>query len=169
MSADPAKREKGAFMSAMLDRADIAARIPHAGSMCLLDRVLAWSSEDIHCTARSHADAGNPLRSASGLPSASAIEYAAQAMAVHGALVAQGDEPPQPGFLASVRSVELHVPRLDDIDGELQVHARRLAGDARQVMYEFELRAQDERLLARGRAVVVLNTPLAPDAVPSNP
>ena len=41
--------------------------------------------------------------------------------------------------------------------------ARRLSGDAQQVMYEFWLRDGEGRALADGRAVVVLNTPLALD------
>ena len=35
-------------------RVAIAARIPHQGSMCLLDAVLAWDSGQIHCRASSH-------------------------------------------------------------------------------------------------------------------
>ena len=69
-----------------LDRAGIAARIPHAGSMCLLHALLDWSATTIACSAVSHRDADNPLRDAHGLPAAAAIEYAAQAMALHGAL-----------------------------------------------------------------------------------
>ena len=46
----------------MLDRAGIAARIPHQGSMCLLDAVLDWSPTTIACRAVSHADPANPLR-----------------------------------------------------------------------------------------------------------
>ena len=51
--------------------------------------------------------------------------------------------------------------RFDDVAGELQVRARRLSGDARQVLYEFAVTDAEGRALAEGRAVVVLNTPLA--------
>ena len=89
----------------MLDRVAIAARIPHQGSMCLLDAVLAWDSGQIHCRASSHRQPDNPLRAAARLGAACGIEYAAQAMAVHGALLAPAGAPPRPGYLASVRSV----------------------------------------------------------------
>ena len=77
-----------------LDRAAIAARIPHHGTMCLLDAVDAWDSESIRCRATSHRDPANPLRDAGSLPATAAIEYAAQAMAVHGALLAPAARPP---------------------------------------------------------------------------
>jgi len=144
-----------------LDRAGIAQRIPHSGSICLLERLESWDADAIHCTTTTHAQAGNPLRTESGLLAPNAIEYAAQAMALHGGLLAAEGSTPSAGFLASARNVKLAVSRLDDIDGALQVRAKRLSGDDRQVLYEFTVKADDGRSLAEGRAVVVLNTPLA--------
>ena len=144
-----------------LDRAGIARRIPHSGSMCLLDRLAAWDAESIHCTTATHAQPDNPLRTVSGLLSPNLIEYAAQAMALHGGLLAAEGSEPSAGFLASARNVRLSVARIDDIAGELHVHATRLTGDASQILYEFSVRDAAGRALAEGRAVVVLNTPLA--------
>lgn len=154
---------------ATLDRVGIALRIPHQGRMCLLDRLLSWSPEQIHCAAENHRDADHPLRSASGLLSPCAIEYAAQAMALHGALLAPAGARagPRPGYLASVRNVRLAVARLDGVVGPLKVRAERLAGEARQVMYRFEVGDEHGRLLVDGRATVVLDTPLA--RVPAAP
>ena len=145
-----------------LDRDGIARRIPHSGSMCLLDRLQAWDADAIHCTTHSHTQVDNPLRTASGLMAPNLIEYAAQAMALHGGLLAPEGADPSAGFLASARGVRFAVERFDDIDGALQVQARRLSGDTRQVLYEFTVKDAADRLLAEGRAVVVLNTPLAP-------
>ncbi len=144
-----------------LDHAGIALRIPHQGRMCLLDQLVSWSPERIHCAAVSHLEPDHPLRSASGLLSPCAIEYAAQAMALHGALLAPPGAGPRPGYLASVRNVRLAVARLDGVAGPLQVRAERLAGEARQVMYRFELSDEHGRMLVDGRATVVLDTPLA--------
>lgn len=145
-----------------LDHAGIAARVPHAGTMCLLDRLLQWDERHVHCTAIGHAAPDHPLRSATGLLVPAGIEYAAQAMALHGALVAPPEGgTPTPGFLASVRGVTAQVLRLDDIAGPLHVHAERLAGDDRQILYAFALRDDSVRELLAGRATVVLNTPLA--------
>jgi predicted hotdog family 3-hydroxylacyl-ACP dehydratase len=140
-----------------LDQAGIAARIPHSGTMCLLDRLERWSPDSVHCSATSHLDPANPLRGASGLLAPVAIEYASQAMALHGSLCARPDSAPTPGFLASVRGVKLLVPRLDEVPGRLAISAQRLAGDERQALYTFALHSEQGVLLVEGRATVILN------------
>lgn len=139
----------------MLDRVAIAARIPHQGSMCLLDAVLAWDSGQIHCRASSHRQPDNPLRTAERLGAACGIEYAAQAMAVHGALLAPEGAPPRPGYLASVRSVQLAVDRLDDLPQDLDIVAERLSGDEHNILYHFRVEHAGDLLLS-GRAAVML-------------
>jgi predicted hotdog family 3-hydroxylacyl-ACP dehydratase len=64
--------------------------VPHAGKMCLLERVVDCDTASIRCETRSHLDRANPLRRNGHLSSVCAIEYAAQAMALHGALTAPG-------------------------------------------------------------------------------
>lgn len=140
----------------MLDRAWIAARIPHQGSMCLLDKVIEWSPERIRCAASSHRLPDNPLRDAGRLGAACGIEYAAQAMAVHGALLADQSGAPRQGFLASARSVELNASRLDDVAGDLDIVAERISGDGNNVLYGFSV-SGDGRLLLAGRAAVILD------------
>lgn len=140
----------------MLTRDWIEAHIPHKGGMCLLDAVVEWSPERIRCTSASHRRPDNPLRECGRLGAACGIEYAAQAMAVHGALVAGEEAPPRQGFLASVRGVELNVSRLDDVEGDLEVLAERLSGDGDNVLYRFEVHGGGRPLLA-GRAAVILN------------
>ncbi|MBC8055478.1 MAG: hydroxymyristoyl-ACP dehydratase [Rhizobiales bacterium] len=153
--------------SGVLTREGIAALIPHSGTMCLLARLDAWDMQRIVCAATNHRDADHPLRTRRGLLAPAAIEYAAQAMALHGALISQATGvPATPGYLASARGVRLQVLRLDDLPSpiaaadELRIEATRQAGDARQILYAFTVHHAD-RLLAEGRAAVVLNTPLA--------
>jgi predicted hotdog family 3-hydroxylacyl-ACP dehydratase len=151
-----------------LDRAWIERHIPHHGRMCLLDEVLSWDADRISCSSGSHRAAGNPLRARGQLGIACGIEYAAQAMAVHGGALevrppSAGSPPagaaspgsPAAGFLAGVRGVEFHVLRLDDVPGDLICDAVRVAGDRGTALYEFELRSAATRLLT-GRATVVL-------------
>jgi predicted hotdog family 3-hydroxylacyl-ACP dehydratase len=140
----------------VLDHAWIAAHIPHQGSMCLLDTVREWSADAIVCTAISHVDPANPLRANDRLGTANGIEYAAQAMAVHGALLAGHDGAPRQGYLTSVRGVTLHVARLDDLAGELLVRAEHLSGDAHNILYQFSV-CHADRCLLEGRAAVVLD------------
>lgn len=143
-----------------LDQAWIAAHIPHQGAMCLLDAVEQWDAEAIVCRASSHRRSDNPLRAADRLGIANGIEFAAQAMAVHGALLAADDAAPTVGFLTSVREVQWQRPRLDDIPSDLMVHAQRISGSANSLLYQFELRA-DEAVVLRGRASVMLKAPPA--------
>jgi predicted hotdog family 3-hydroxylacyl-ACP dehydratase len=140
----------------VLDHAAIAARIPHQGDMCLLDAVLDWSDAAISCRALSHTSPHNPLRAEGRLGAANGIEYAAQAMAMHGALLAKANDAPRQGYLTSVRSVSLHVTRLDDLPGELLVQAERLSGDSNHILYQFSL-SHAGRCLLDGRAAVVLD------------
>jgi predicted hotdog family 3-hydroxylacyl-ACP dehydratase len=102
------------------------------------------------------------LRAHGRLGSACGIEFAAQAMALHGALLAGAAAavPPRAGFLVSVRGVDLHVARLDDIAGDLEVEAERLLGDGDHLIYGFAIRAGG-RLLLGGRAAAVLDADLA--------
>ena len=107
-----------------LDRDTIAALVPHSGGMVLLDHVVSWDGSFITCWTRSHLDPANPLRRDGRLAATCGIEYALQAAALHGALVAGGVAQPA-GFLAALRDVTLHVDRLDDTAiGELHVEAR---------------------------------------------
>jgi predicted hotdog family 3-hydroxylacyl-ACP dehydratase len=140
-----------------LDRAWIERQIPHQGRMCLLDEVLEWDSHRIRCRSSTHRAIDHPLRAHGRLGAACGIEYAAQTMAVHGALVGGiAGVRPQAGVLASVRGVRLHVVRLDDIASDLICEATRIAGDRSTVLYEFALRGEAHRLLS-GRATVVLD------------
>ena len=139
-----------------LDREWIVKHIPHQGSMCLLERVESWDNDHIRCRTSTHRALDNPLRAYGRLGSSTAIEYAAQAMAVHGALLADLSERPKAGYLTSVRSVEVHVERLDDIACELVVEAERLSGDDNTILYGFRV-SSDQQLLLQGRAAVVLN------------
>jgi predicted hotdog family 3-hydroxylacyl-ACP dehydratase len=139
-----------------LDRAWIASRIPHKHRMCLLDGVVEWDEARVVCRATTHRDVDNPLRAHGRLGAACGIEYAAQAMAVHGALLAAEEAPPRKGYLTSVREVVLHTSRLDDVVADLEIEALRHAGDGNNVVYRFSVRA-DHRELLCGRAAVVLD------------
>jgi predicted hotdog family 3-hydroxylacyl-ACP dehydratase len=139
----------------MLDRPGIAALIPHHGTMCLLDRVAAWSDADIVCHAVSHLDPANPLRRQGRLSTVCGLEYALQAAAVHGALC--GGAPQPAGWLVALRNVAIHRPRLDEAGiGRLRIEAHREHAGAAGLIYRFCLRANDGAALAEGRATISL-------------
>jgi predicted hotdog family 3-hydroxylacyl-ACP dehydratase len=161
-----------------LDRTWIERNIPHHGRMCLLDEVMEWDAQHIRCRSGTHRLPDHPLRSQGRLGIACGIEYAAQAMAVHGALAAGapahgviagaaresrpagkvGKRRSEVGFLAGLREVRLHVLWLDDIEADLICEALLIAGDHGSALYEFALwsEAQPQRLLS-GRAAVVFD------------
>ncbi len=141
-----------------LDRRWIAEHIPHAGRMCLLDEVLGWDLNHIRCSTSTHRNPDNPLRAYGRLGSACGIEYAAQAMAIHGALVAVTAPT---GYIAAVRAVTLLVQRLDDIGSDLIARADRVSSDGTTALYEFSLSSAEKQLLS-GRATIVFDLAATP-------
>jgi len=140
-----------------VDHAWIERHIPHQGAMCLLERVEAWDEERIECRASSHRAADNPLRANGRLAGACAIEYAAQAMAVHGALLAPADtRSARVGYLVSVRDARIHVARLDELADDLAVAASCITRSENNILYQFSVSAAGH-LLADGRAAVIIN------------
>jgi predicted hotdog family 3-hydroxylacyl-ACP dehydratase len=147
-----------------LDRHWIQSHIPHQGGMCLLDGVVSWNSTGVQCHSSTHRDLTNPLRAHGRLAAVCGIEYAAQAMAVHGALIASRiTTSPRntavTGYLASVRNVALYASRLDDIEADLIASAELVTGSEHTVLYDFSVSAGDRVLLA-GRATIVFNATL---------
>jgi len=129
--------------------------------MCLIDEVLDWNDTNIRCRTASHRMDSNPLRTADRLRSECGIEYAAQAIAIHGVLNgAPLGTTPVAGMLAGARGVTLHVNRLDDLAGDLVIQCSRISGDDTALLYDFSIAWAAKTLLA-GRATIVLRRPSA--------
>lgn len=141
---------------------DLRALIPHAGGMCLLERVLEWNADRIRLATTTHRSPTNPLRRGDRLHAIHLCEYGAQAMAVHGGLKARAEGTvAAPGFLVALRAVQLHVRRVDDLDGELIVTGDCLMAGAGSWQYSFSIEHAG-RTIAEGRAAVMAQP--APDA-----
>lgn len=141
-----------------LGRERIALLIPHGGSMCLIDEVVDWDARRIHCRSRSHLDPAHPLRRDGRLAALHLIEYGAQSMAIHGGLDAQSrGETAAPGLLVSAREVQLHVERLDDLPGALELHAEQQLANGNGWLYAFRALC-GERLLGSGRLAVMISS-----------
>ena len=139
----------------IIGRDEIAHLIPHAGAMCLLDGVLAWDRESIRCLSTRHRTPDNPLRQEGRLGALCGIEFAAQAMAIHGGLTGAVGERPRGGYLASLRDVICRRDRLDDLADDLIIEAVYLMGDGARVIYSFTVGGRGQEILT-GRATVVL-------------
>lgn len=143
----------------MLAREDIARLIPHQGAMCLWDEVVDWDAQRIHLRAHNHRDPSHPLRHRDRLHAVHLCEYGAQAMAVHGGLLARAaGEGVKPGMLVALRGIQLHVARIDDLPGALDVEAQCLIADAAGSQYAFTI-LHAGQILAQGRAAVLHSLP----------
>jgi predicted LPLAT superfamily acyltransferase/predicted hotdog family 3-hydroxylacyl-ACP dehydratase len=145
-----------------IERSEIRTLIPHSGSMCLLERVLEWDDRSILCRSNTHRDTANPLRRDGQLSAVHALEYGAQAAAVHGGLRARAaGGTAAPGYVAAFRDAQLHVKRIDDLDAPLQVRATRLFGDQASTVYECRVSAGDV-VIAEGRIAIMPREPHNP-------
>jgi predicted hotdog family 3-hydroxylacyl-ACP dehydratase len=146
----------------LIGREELCRLIPHAGAMCLLDGVIRWNEESIECISGSHRDPGNPLRKQDRLAGVHAIEYGAQAIAVHGGLIAQAEgDKAEPAMLAALRDVTLSVSRLDQLPAPLQISAKCLIASGGNLLYAFTVTAGDSPV-ASGRATVIVPEPSSP-------
>ncbi|MFN3416411.1 MAG: hydroxymyristoyl-ACP dehydratase [Caldimonas sp.] len=137
-----------------LDRTDIERRVPHAGAMCLLDGVLHWDREHIVCQAAAPT-ADHPLAREGRISSVIAPEYAAQATAVHGALL-DAHSRPRAGVLAKLAQVDLLRADIPHDAGPLKIQAELLSREASGCFYAFEVSAAGQAI-ARGRLIVAFN------------
>ena len=139
----------------MLERADFVDLIPHAGPMCLIERVADWDDDHLRALTAGHRDPDHPLARGGRLAALHALEFAAQAMAIHGALrAARAGTTLAPGFLAGARHLALHAARLDDRPGDLVIDVERRFAQQGDLIYGFSVAAGDTPL-ATGSATVV--------------
>ncbi len=130
--------------------------IPHAADMCLLEQVVSWDEKGVVCAMQSHQSLKNPLRSNDQLSAIHAIEYGAQAVAVHSGLLAhEKGEVIKLGYLAALRQIQLHCSRLDKIASILTVEATQLLSDAGNLMYSFAVTTEG-RPIADGRVIIMI-------------
>ena len=140
----------------MIDRAGILALVPHQGAMCLWGEVLSWDARTVRLRSDTHRDPRHPLRCGDRLHAVHLCEYGAQAMAVHGGLLAQArGECAGAGFLVALRGIALHVARIDDLPGPLECEAEALVVGETGQQYAFRI-THAGALVAEGRAAVML-------------
>ncbi len=134
---------------------NLRAHLPHAGSMCLLDELVSWDNRSIRCHAFHPADPNNPLRRNGRLAAVHMIEYAGQAAALHGGLLAQrqGVEL-TPSGLAAIRNLELHVKTLDAVPPPLVIEVHCIFDTGASSIYAFCIKGGGQNL-STGRLIVM--------------
>jgi predicted hotdog family 3-hydroxylacyl-ACP dehydratase len=141
-----------------LDRSQIERVVPHAGAMCLLDAVTQWDKTQLTCTSAAPGP-DHPLADGGRVPAVAACEYAAQATAVHGALI-DSMQSPRAGMLASLIDVRLHQASFPLDTGEVLVQASLRSRSADACLYSFEVSASGVAL-ADGQLMVAFRAPQA--------
>ena len=136
-----------------LDRTALAGLLPHSGSMVLIDNVVAWSEKKLVCETRRHLDASFPLKEYDVVPASAGIELAAQAMAIHVALVR--DDGPKQGLLTHVKNICFGNSSLNDASDLLTIEVRADRIGIRGCSYSFEIKSGGAACL-NGRVGVVL-------------
>jgi len=146
-------------MTAIIERDELACLIPHAGLMCLNDAVIQWDPLSVICSTQSHLRKNNPLYKDKKLSALHAIEYCAQAMAIHGGLLAREQgKVLASGYLAALRNIELTHEYLSDIKQDLIISVKQLMAQGGNLMYEFTmyyLQNEEQIKVASGRATII--------------
>ncbi len=119
----------------------IADLIPHSGTMCLLDRVVAWDSGQTQCALT--VSENDPFADSSGrIPAYVGIEYLSQCAAAHACLKAsneEGDSTPKVALLLGSRKVELFADHFA-VGQSLLIQAARVAATEDTAIFAGEIR-----------------------------
>ncbi len=126
--------------------------VPHSGTMCLIDRVDYWDEQTIRCASTSHRDPNNPLRLDGKLSSIHLLEYGAQAIAIHGGLLAKTAIP---GMLAAVRDVSIIIDEIDHITDEIIISATVEMNTETSTSYQFIISDSNTKVLLNARAAII--------------
>jgi predicted hotdog family 3-hydroxylacyl-ACP dehydratase len=137
---------------------ELAAFLPHAGEMRLIDSVDWWDQCMIRCRTSSHHRPWNPLRNATRLEAITGLEYAAQAMGIHVGVRSQTRlEPGMAGYVGAVRDVVLCREWLDDCLDDLIIEATCLLDDTPSFIYQFAISSGGQAVIT-GRASIFLKS-----------
>lgn len=139
-------------MKQKLNHLDIEQRLPHSGKMCLLNEVIQSDETSLIAQAVSHLDIDNPLRINDTINTINGIEYAAQAMAVHGSLLS---DRPQAGYIASVRNIEIKIPTLPEQKQPLVISVEQIMSNENGFTYQFDISCEQQSLIS-GKITVFL-------------
>ncbi len=128
----------------MIDSQTIKTLIPHGEQMSLIDAVEFWDDARIQCTTKSHQSPLNPLLDNGQLKSVLLIEYAAQAMAIHGALLHRSLASEQKTakqqklqVIGSVKNLNIHVDTFQSYTQIINIEATRLMTNETGAIYTF--------------------------------
>lgn len=160
-------------MRSLLNSQEIEQHLPHAGKMSLLDKVSYADRSRLSATATSHLNSDNPLRFNGRLATINGIEYAAQAMAIHGFLLTEAtlsdtplSEVPtkdkldsiQTGYIATVRNIDINSPFFPENISTLLVEVEQLMSDNNGFTYQFHISCEKKTLISGKITIFLIKT-----------
>ncbi len=144
-----------------MKKAQICQLLPHSGTMCLLDEIVSWDKEQLVVKTMSHTELDNPLFYEDSLNSIHGIEYAAQTMALHSALLAQKEtkQKESRGYLASVKNIQISEEYLFQAQSNnltpLFIYVSILMAGSQGFTYQFEI-LKDDKVFISGKITIFL-------------
>lgn len=116
--------------------------VPHGRSICMLDRLEAWSDGFVHCTAQVRED--SPFVRDGQLSSLITLEHLAQTIATYLGYEAHlRGQSPSIGMVVACRDFHVHRPIV--LVGEnLSIRASMVQGDADRSLFEGEIHSREE-------------------------
>lgn len=144
-----------------MNKSQICQLLPHSGTMCLIDEIVSWDKEMLLAKTMSHTEIKNPLSHESSLNSIHGVEYAAQAMALHSALMksAEKEQTESRGYLASVKNIKILQEYLFEKQGDdltaLLIKVFVLMAGNQGFSYQFEV-LKGDKVYISGKITIFL-------------
>ena len=146
------------LLNSALNRQEIEQRLPHAGKMSLLDTITHADQLTLSASAVSHLNNDNPLRLNNKLSSINGIEYAAQAMAIHGFLLSElkhTEASAQTAYIATVRNIDIVSPFFPENESVIKIEVEQLMSDTNGFTYQFHI-SGGKKVFISGKITVFL-------------
>jgi len=146
------------LLNSDLNSQEIEQRLPHAGKMSLLDKVTHADRLTLSASAVSHLSSNNPLRLNHKLSSINGIEYAAQAMAIHGFLLSelkQTEASTQTRYIATIRNIDIFTPFFPETESVIKIEVEQLMSDTNGFTYQFHI-SDGKKALISGKITIFL-------------
>ena len=149
------------LLNSDLNSQEIEQHLPHAGKMSLLDKVTHADLLTLSASAVSHLSSDNPLRFNNKLSCINGIEYAAQAMAIHGFLLSelkQTEASTQTGYIATVRNIDIFSPFFPKTESVIKIEVKQLMSAANGFTYQFHISDGKKALISGKITIFLINT-----------
>jgi predicted hotdog family 3-hydroxylacyl-ACP dehydratase len=138
-------------MTVKMTADEIAALIPHGRGMSMISEIVAWDANTIQCRSDRLTQEENPLCEKGELTAIVLIEYAAQAAAVHGALLNSALGEDRPAYIGAIKNIDLFDQQIV-ANRPLEIYADCLLNNGAGAIYEVVV--QQEQPLLRGKLIL---------------